>query len=41
MSVGEAFDLSRAQMMLDRSTEQQTPQLKTRSGVDPASVTFA
>jgi hypothetical protein len=41
MSVGEAFDLGKVQIMLDGGDEQKTPKLKVRSGVDPASVTFA
>jgi hypothetical protein len=40
-SVGKAFDLGKVQIMLDGSDEQTTPRLKSRSGVDPASVTFA
>ena len=40
-SVGKAFDLGKVQIMLDGGTEQSTPRLKTRSGVNPASVTFA
>ena len=40
-SVGEAFDLGKVQIMLDGGDEQRTPQLKPRSGVDFASVTFA
>ena len=40
-SVGEAFDLGKVQIMLDGGDEQKTPRLKARSGVDPASVTFA
>ncbi len=40
-SVGEAFDLGKVQIMLDGGDEQKTPRLKPRSGVDPASVTFA
>ena len=44
MSVGDAFDLGKVQIMFDGADggdEQKTPQLKPRSGVDPASVTFA
>ena len=41
MSVGEAFDLGKVQIMLDGGDEQRTPRLKPRSGVDPASITFA
>jgi len=40
-SVGKAFDLGKVQIMLDGGSEQSTPRLKARSGVDPASVTFA
>jgi hypothetical protein len=40
MSVGEAVDLSRAQMMLDGG-EQKTPGLKSWPCVNPARVTFA
>ncbi len=40
-SVGKAFDLGRAQILLDGGDEQTTPRLKKRAGVNPASVTLA
>lgn len=40
-SVGKAFELGKTQILLDGGDEEQTPQLESRPGVDPASVTFA
>ena len=41
MSVGDAFDLGKVQIMLDGGDEQGTPPVGIRPGVDPAGVTFA
>ena len=40
-SVAAALKLGKAQIMLDGSDEQKTPEIQSRPGVDPASVTFA
>lgn len=40
-SVGKAFELGKTQILLDGGDEEQIPQLESRRGVDPASVTFA
>jgi hypothetical protein len=41
LSVGEAFDLGKVQIMIDGGDEQKTPRLKSRAGVAPETVTFA
>jgi hypothetical protein len=41
LSIGEAFDLGRVQIMIDGGDEQKTPRLKARPGVAPETVTFA
>jgi hypothetical protein len=40
-SVGKAFELGKVQIMLDGGSEQSTPRLRSRSGVNPGDVTFA
>jgi hypothetical protein len=40
-SVGKAFDLGKVQIMLDGGDAEKAPRLKSRPGVDPASVAFA